>query len=253
LSTALDHARWALCAAVACTCIGEAARMLIWGGPVLTWLWQSGWTEQAALRLEGAAAFALIACIGLIAWRNAWPAALVVAGWMLFSSIATAFTETAFAALAPGGQACRWLAPVALAFLSRRPENTRAAEWLLRAAAAATFACHGLEAMLAHPPFIDLLIGATRNASGPELAEGPARVTLGLIGLLDLLLAVAILLPLRVWPVAIWMSNWGLLTAIARGVYLGSDVWPEVVIRLANGLTPLTVCLLWRAKLATPQ
>lgn len=220
--------------------------MLLWGGPVLSWLWMEGdWSETAALRVEHAAAFALLGCVPLLAWRKAWPATIVVACWLVLTMLASTMTATVYAALVPGAYAARYLAPVALACLSlQRPRATHA-EWLLRAGAAATFACHGMEALTAHAGFLDLLISGTRRMSGIDVPESSARLLLRGIGLVDVACAAAILVPRRMPAVAVWMAFWGLATASSRVVQLGWDVWPEALIRVTNGAVPLTLFLLW--------
>jgi hypothetical protein len=246
---------WALRVGVALTCIAVAARLLLYGGPVLSWLWLGhGWTEQAAVTLEHAAAFGLLACAPLVCWRKAWPAAALVAGWLVFAMVAETAVATWHPELEPGSLAARYVAPVALIALSQG--KRRPAEWLLRAGAAATFFCHGLEALLHNPQFLDYLIRGGQLLLHTRVEESSARLTLLLIGTVDVAAAVAILLPRRLRAVAAWMAFWGLLTAAARILYMGWANWPEALIRVTNGAVPLTLALLWSARKptdATPE
>lgn len=220
--------------------------MLNYGGPVLSWLWfEHGWSEAAALRLEHAAAYGLLAATPLLAWRKAWPVAAAIAGWLLLVIVATTAVGTWYPWLTPGAHATRYLAPLALVALSLQPARVRPAEWLLRVAAAATFACHGVEALLAHAQFVDYVITGG-NRVGVEVAEGTARGVLLAVGLVDIGAAAAVLIPKRLRAVAAWMAVWGLATAGMRVVSLGWGNWPEVLIRVANGLVPLTLLMLWR-------
>ena len=243
-STDDKAANWVLRVAVALTCIAVAARMLMYGGPVLSWLWLNlGWSEQAALRLEHGAAFGLMVCAPLVCWRKAWPAAALVAGWLMFATVAETAIGTWHSELTPGALAARWLAPVAVIVLSMNKE--RPAEWLLRIGIAGTFLCHGLEAVFHNPQFIDYLIRGGQLLAGARVEETAATTLLTAIGVLDIAVALAILVPKRLRAVAFWMALWGFLTAASRVLYMGWGNWPEALMRVTNGAVPLTLLLLW--------
>jgi hypothetical protein len=256
-SDSCGRALWVLRVAVAASCAGEAARMLIYSGPVLSWLWfEQGWSEASALRLEHAAAFALLACVPLLAWRKAWPAALVPAVWLLLVAVASTAIATWHPWLVPGSHAARYLAPGALIALSIEPRRPLGAEWLLRLAASATFLCHGIEALLAHAQFVDYVITGGERV-GMNFTEATARVVLTIVGVVDIVVAVLVLSPIGGQDVrgplrgplraaAAWMVVWGLATAFMRVVALGWGNWPEMLIRVTNALVPFTLLLLWR-------
>lgn len=243
-----EHSKAILRVAVALTCVGAAAQMLLYGGPVLSWLWLNlDWSEAAALRVEHAAAFGLLACVPFVFWGKAWPVLKLIAAWLLFSAFASTMVEPWYPWLTPGAHAARYTAPLALAALSLppAPRNRRLAEWLLRGGIAATFLCHGVEALLLRAQFIDYLIGASAKLLSHDLSESAATAMLISIGVLDVAVALLILLPRRLWPVAAWMAFWGAVTAAARMVYFGWAAWPETLIRVTNAAVPLTLVLLW--------
>ncbi|MBZ0137686.1 MAG: hypothetical protein K8I27_15075 [Planctomycetes bacterium] len=245
-SCTVPEARYCLRVAIALTCAGVAAQLLMYGGPVLTWLWlDQDWSEPAALRVEHAAAYALLASIPFLFWRKGWAVAKLVAGWLLVSALAETLTGTWHPELTPGGHAARYLAPLALAAFSLETPRERLGEWLLRVGAGATFLFHGIEALLGKAEFVDYLISAGDTLFAVNLSESTARTTLGIIGVLDVLAGVAILLPKRLRAVACWMALWGFVTALARVVYLGWGNWPELLIRVTNGAVPLTLVILW--------
>lgn len=238
--TADNAGHWTLRTAVALTCVAVASRMLMFGGPVLSWLWLSlGWSEQAALRLEHAAAFGLLACAPLALWQKAWPSLILVAGWLLFATLAETVIGTWHSELTPGALAARWLAPVALVALTLQRERT--GEWLLRIGIAATFFCHGLEALFHNPQFIDYVIRGGAILMGARFGEHAVKNMLVFIGALDVMVAVATIVPHRWRAVALWMAFWGFLTAAARILYMGWGNWPESLIRVTNGAVPLTL------------
>ena len=247
--TADDRAIWTLRSAVALTCIAVGAQLLMYGGPVFSWLWLNlGWSEQAALRVEHAGAFALIVCAPLVMWDKAWAAAGVACAWLVLTTIAHTAVETWHPWLTPGALAARWVAPLALMFWTlKRPRH---AEWLLRASIASTFAFHGIEALLANPLFIDYIISGGSKIAGARVQEASAVNILLVIGVADLLVAIGILLPQRIRAVAAWMATWGFLTAAARVLYMGWGNWPEALIRVTNGAVPLTLLLLWGSTVA---
>lgn len=245
-STADSAARLTLRVAIALTCVGTAARLLMYGGPVLSWLWLGlDWSEGAAVKLEYAAAFGLLACVPFVFWRKSWPVLKLIAAWLLFSAIATMMVEPWHPELEPAAQAARYLAPLALAALSMKSVNRKLAEWLLRVGTAATFIAHGIEALLSRAQFLDYLIGSTWKLASYDLPESGARGILLTIGVIDVLAGAAILIPRRLRLVALWLGVWGLLTAASRVVYLGAPNWPETLIRVTNGAAPFTLFLLW--------
>lgn len=239
-------ARLILRVTVALTCAGAAAQLLLYSGPVLSWLWmERGWSEAAALRVEYAAAYALLACVPFLFVRKAWLAALFASGWLATTALAEAMIGTWHPWLTPAAHAARYLAPLALLALSVQTARPGVAEWLLRAGAGLTFVFHGIEALLSKAEFIDYIIAAGDKLISMDIAEESARSALFAIGVLDVLVGLAILVPKRLRVVALWMAFWGFLTAFSRIVYMGWGNWPELLIRLANGAAPLTLALLW--------
>ena len=234
--------------AVVATCIGTSARLLRYGGPVLSWLWmQHGWSEAAAVKLEYAAAFGLLACIPFVFWRQAWPVLKLVAARLLLSMFASMFTEPWHPELEPGAHAARYLAPLALAAFCAKADarGRKLGEWLLRVGVGATFIAHGIEALLSRAQFLDYLIGASWKLLRFDLPESGAHGILLTIGVIDVLVGAAVMIPKRWRALALWLAFWGLLTAFARIVYLGWANWPETLIRVTNGAVPLTLFFLW--------
>lgn len=237
------HARTALAAAAATACIGTAARQLLYGGPVFSWLFlEADWTEYWSLRLERAGSFALLALAPLLFWPRARAAAAFASLWLLLVALCTMAMASRHAAFNVPAQATRWLAPVALLLplAARVP-----AQWVLRAAAAAVFAAHGMEALLGEPLFVDYLLGLP---GGGTLGQERAEALLRLIGGADLLAAGCILLPKPIRLCAAWMALWGLATALLRLSFGGWGAWPETAARLSNGLVPLALWLLWNPR-----
>ena len=228
---------------VALTCVGAAAQMLLYGGPVFSWLWMNlDWSENAAARVESGAAFGLIAAAGLVFWQPARSLLPLVAAWLLFTALADTLIGTWHPELTIGAHAVRYMTPLALLALLRKQRT--GAEWLLRVGTAATFIFHGLQALLMKGEFLDFIIGAGNSAS-LAIAEPTARNALLLIGALDIAVGLLILLPYKLRLVAGWLALWGFTTALARVVYAGWGNWPELLIRVANGAAPLTLLLLW--------
>ena len=245
-SSTVASARLILRVAIALTCVGVAGQLLMYSGPVLSWLWmEQSWSEAAALRVEHAAAHALLACIPFLFVRKAWPVTKLIAAWLLITAIAGTLIGTWHPWLTPGAQAVRCLSPLALAALSTEKRNDRLAEWLLRVGIGATFIFHGIEALLTKAIFVDYLIAAGDKLLLADITESTARSALIVIGVVDVAVGVAILLPKRLRPVAYWMAFWGFFTAFSRIVYMGWDNWPELLIRVTNGAAPLTLAVLW--------
>lgn len=220
----------------------------MYGGPVLSFLWlELDWSEAAAVKLEYAAAYGLLACVPFVFWRTAWPVLKLIAAWLLFTAIATTLIEPWHPELELAAHAARYLAPLSVAALSIKPDsrNRRLAEWLLRVGVGATFIAHGFEALLMRAQFIDYLIGSAWKLVSYDLPEAGARGVLLGIGIIDVAVGAAILIPRRWRALALWLAFWGLLTACVRIVYMGWGNWPETLIRVTNGAVPLTLFFLW--------
>ncbi|MFA9478122.1 hypothetical protein ACERK3_07400 [Phycisphaerales bacterium AB-hyl4] len=148
----------------------------------------------------------------------------------------------------------RYVAPLVLAMLVVAPglrwwsarRRSMAAAWGLRLGLACLFATHGLEAYRLHPGFVDLIIGSADNVLGVRVSESQAGVMLRVIGVIDLMVAAAVLvLPMRyvLW----WLAFWGLVTALSRTTALGLGHWHEVLLRSSHVLGPLA---LWQVMVA---
>jgi uncharacterized membrane protein YphA (DoxX/SURF4 family) len=239
-------ARMVLRLALVCSCAGVAFQILIYGGPVFSWLWlELDWSEAAAMRLERAGAFALLACIPFLFARRAWVVALPVAGWLALTALAETLIGTWHPGLIPGAHAARYLAPLALVALSLAPAKRQSAEWLLRVGAGLTFIFHGVQALLGKAEFIDFIISAGGKVLLLEASEPSVSAALVIVGVMDIAVGAAILLPARLRPVAMYMAFWGLLTAALRVLYMGLDFLPDALMRVTNGAVPLTLAVLW--------
>lgn len=174
--------------------------------------------------------------------------------WLMLTALAAWRVETWAPALATPAHGTRYCAAFALAawLLGR----AGVAQALLVAGAVATFAAHGLEALLLRAEFVDYLIGAAWRVLGWRVSQGAAEGVLLAIGVMDVASA-ALLLALFGWRKRVgttraasallgWMTFWGFFTAAARIVDMGWGNLPEAMIRVANGAVPLTLLLLWR-------
>ncbi|MBK8207824.1 MAG: hypothetical protein IPK87_13700 [Planctomycetes bacterium] len=172
----------------------------------------------------------------------------------MLTALAAWRVETWAPALATPAHGARYCAAFALAawLLGR----AGVAQGLLVAGAVATFAAHGLEALLLRAEFVDYLIGAASRVLGWRVSQGTAESVLLAIGVMDVA-AAALLLALFAWrkrhgttrtasALLGWMTFWGFFTAAARIVDMGWGNLPEAMIRVANGAVPLTLLLLWR-------
>ncbi len=268
---------WTLRIAVAVTCAGVGWSLMRWSGPVFSLLFLDlGWSEVSAAHLERGAAFALFACALMVlipaglgganmqaadanhtpvapharGFNVAWFAAMFAGVWLLLAALAASRVDTWAPALVAPAHGARYCAAFALAALLLG--RVRIAQGLLVAGAVATFAAHGLEALLLRAEFVDYLIGL-----GWRVSQGAAEGVLLAIGVTDLA-AAALLLALfarrarraaACLPAAVllgWMAFWGFSTAAVRIVDMGWSNLPEAMIRVANGAVPLTLLLLWR-------
>ena len=233
---------------MALTCLGRGWHDLIQEGPLFSALWMGfGWSESVALAIHRGGAWALLASIPFVLWHRGWPVLFFVSGWTVLQMAATWHQATWVPLLVPIEWAVRFVGPLALAALTRG--RTLEGIVALRAAGATTFFGHGLAAILHNAAFIDLLIVNGRDLIGVDVTENAARITLTVIGIIDILLAIALVLPARLRWVALWMAFWGGVTACARIIRLWPEGWPEAEIRALNVGVPLALFLIWTAAL----
>lgn len=244
---------------VAVQCFGAAAKILTMdvGSSIANFLlFNMNWPEAQAQQMDQYAAYGLLACGVLTLLRPCWPVLLPVTLWFLGSSLVSVIREEgAIPLLEPVEHAARFGAPLALLMLDFWPPSlkshlgrTVASMWILRLAAAATFAGHGLVALLHSMEgtghFMDLLMVTSDKIFGWEMSQEDARWALAIIGAVDIGLAINVLVS-RAKPVVLYMAVWGLATAATRVVLLGPQAYPEVLLRIANGGVPLVLLLYW--------
>ena len=125
-------------------------------------------------------------------------------------------------------------------------QNTDWGRVLLRVMAlslAITFFTHGVEALGAHPFFVDMVIGSGINLLGVYIPEALAVKALFVIGCVDILTSLWIIIRPNIY-VAIWMGAWGLITAFARITETGWMSYPEVLVRAPHYLVPMAIVAL---------
>ncbi len=253
-SAPLRAATWCLRVSIALVCLGAAVSSLKYEGPLFSLLFITfGFSEQTALVIEHGGAWLLLLLAPLILWSRAWPALIFVALWMSVQMAAKVFDEAWHPELIPVEQALRCFSPLALALLLAFPKagtiparRIEIAFWMLRAFIAATFLGHGLEALLLKSEFRDFIFAAGTMLS-MEIQPATADFLLQGIGCVDVLVAVAVLMPLKLRSAAAWMAFWGLVTAGARIVHSGwAANYPEALLRLVHCGAPLALLLYWQ-------
>jgi hypothetical protein len=108
-----------------------------------------------------------------------------------------------------------------------------------------TFIAHGLEALLQHPHFIDLIIVANRKLLPFPATEAFASNALVIIGILDIICGVVVLRRPYRWMLG-YMVFWGAMTAWSRFVFAGVAGLPDVLIRTPHWGIPLLALWLGR-------
>lgn len=206
---------------------------------------------------------AIIAVLTLSAWLMLVPALvkrrflswiyLILGLYLIALSITKGINGGAmFAELAVPAHATRWLSCVAmwgwLFFINKKAEtkdSLKPITWLLKVAIALTFAIHGYEAFCEHPKFKDLLYGAAVRFN-IELSESANIALLKIIGVKDILLAIAVLCFLPRWKwILLWMTFWGFITAASRPITFGDVGWCDALLRVGNGALPLIIYIIF--------
>jgi len=211
-------------------------------------------SHEAAGRLERIVMAIVLVLSAIALFRPHWALLLPVGGYALAEAFAREYERGyTFSEWAVAAQAPRYLTPFAIILLLvglHRIGLGRgfhlAGRLVLRVALAVVFAVHGLEALQAHPGFIDLIISSASNLVGWRVPERSATQALVVIGYVDIAVAIALL----VWPrapVLWWAAFWGGLTALSRVTAYGFGAYPDVIVRTTHVLVPLALWMLARA------
>ncbi len=257
---------WALRVAVALQCVGNWRWLTqIEETPLLHWMLDPadigglGWEESTAIAVQQVVGWLVLLAGGLVLWR---PHAVVLGPLVLLQTLITVAMwriDDGFALLVTSvpspllnlfpfaTQLARIAAPLGLLLLSQNENDRRTARamQILRWSIAVVFLAHGVEAWLLNPEFLDLLINVTRRVLGLSLPQGVAEQILAVIGVADILLAVACV-SFRSLAILWWMTFWGAATTLSRLVANGWELsFHETFIRSSHFGIPLAVVLWW--------
>ena len=243
---------------VAVQCFGAAARTLSMGleskiaGFLLSdFAWPQAKVDQFDLYI----AYGLMACGVLTLLRPSWVLLLPVTLWFAATAaMPLVQNEGTMPMLEPLQQASRWAAPLGLLILDFWPPSLKShlgrtvtSMWLLRLAAAATFAGLGLTALrhsMEGGEAMDLLTATSDKVFGREMTPTNAQWALTIIGGMELGLALNVIAG-RSKPLVTAMAVWGFATAATYVVLLGPQAFAEAMLRVANGGLPLVLVMYW--------
>lgn len=116
--------------------------------------------------------------------------------------------------------------------------TNKLAVWVIILATFTTFFMHGLEAIWAHPWFVDMTIGMASNLIGWRMSQSVAEQLLIAVGIIDIISAIALVV-FRSKIAALWMCFWGFFTCLLRLVNFGVGAIPDAIVRIPHGLLPL--------------
>ncbi|QDT03793.1 hypothetical protein K227x_21780 [Rubripirellula lacrimiformis] len=239
------------------------------------------WSETVAQAIDNGGALATLVAGGLLCVTGWWmgqnpngpsgsklvrwldrAAASWIAIWMLLLAAAHMMRAAVFAELALPEHAVRYAAPLALAVCggagwgaplkaSAQLRRTSNIVLMLTVAAACTFAAHGYKAYQCYAPFTDLILLSDMQWTDTGCTQATAEQVLVVIGIADIIVALVLLVFRSRWA-AFYMVVWGFVTAASRMTALGSDAWPETLIRIANGGVPLALLAYWMTSQPPP-
>lgn len=239
---------WLLQIAVVLTCVGQAAAVFRGDGSAINafLFLESGLEHETAAKLERFAvgAVLLLSLVSLV-WRK-WMVQIPIAAYF-FGECLAAWHQGGFpfSSLSLPAKATTYLTPLALALLMAKAGPAWlgvTANCILRLGLVSVFTVHGLEAFFLHPRFIDLILGSAFSLTGLRLEEQTAISLLRAIGVIDLVIAGALLI--KPWRIVLcWMAFWAGLAALSRVTSLGWGAYPEVLIRTTFILAPIGIIL----------
>lgn len=201
---------------------------------------------QAVAVERGLATLGAVAVVSLLVPRLRMIASAVLLllaatlAWATMDQGGSPFSDWAFVS-----HAMRMGAPLALLLsVAAKWEGAdslpRAAVAVLYGSTALVFVMHGVEALRAHPFFVDLTITAAREVMGLSLTQSTVQRMLFVVGVVDIAVAVA-LLRRQSRAVAAWMALWGGGTALLRMLAYGSGALGETLVRTPHAVLPLVI------------
>ena len=218
--------------------IGDGINIFSQGSVVGKFCWlYLGMNDAVAYSLEKVA----IVLVGLIAvfaaarTRRRW--FFIVGLWFLGTSILTVYLGGKFASdYAIVARCVRFVVPFLLC-LGPQAFSSFAFR-ALALSISLVFVTHGYEALIGHPRFIDYVIRIFENYMRITITESQTKAMLIIIGVQDVLLAVAVSIRAPRWALA-YMTFWGALTATVRVLYSPIYGISGFLIRAANWGVPL--------------
>lgn len=232
--------------ATVATALGAAWAAVANGSPLGPALAESlSWTPASVEALHLAVAGALIALAAAMATRPSAGQMVAVAAWLaLVAGLTTARGEVFAASITAPAHAARIAVPLVWAWWRAAADDAarhRVAA-LMRAAIAATFIAHGVEALLGHPKFVDYIVIVGERWHLWRVDAVGALDALVVIGVVDIAVGLSIIArPTR--PVAAHMAFWGAVTAVCRVLYADLGASHEILIRSAHFALPLAIAL----------
>jgi len=256
-------AGWCLRVGTALVCLGLAQTWQTDGSPVGPWLSGLGTAIPAFVyALDDNMPWLFVFAAGVVIARPVWPVTLFIGLWTALAVTAaamTAGTAPFYTPLSPAAGASQILGPIALAMLVSgfapadpvAPLWCGAAHWILRIAAAVTFVWYGLEALMAQPVLVDMLIGALVNLVPPRFNDTAAvAATYAIVG--GHFLAALLVLLTRWRIVPIWMVLWALAASGGLAMLTGAERWADALRGALDVGVPLSLLVLWAHQMRSP-
>lgn len=269
---------WMLQGVTAALFAGRAWQHLRWDGPYRTLLWDESLMKpfvQQVLGMDWASYvtdsstdafvrhlttgigwfFVLVALVTFLAPRFRWARWLVGIGGAWLLVIAVLYTKEHFQQAGLFVESSlMWATPFLLLGAIGHNKWLKRWTWLAALACSLTFLGHGAYALGWHPRpghFVQMTLSIT------GWSEATCHTFLQIAGILDLIAAIGLLIPMYKIRsgAALYMAGWGLATALARIVaHFVPAFWQnslaqwlhEVFIRLPHALVPLLLYIIWR-------
>ena len=257
----LNIIRWVLGGSIILSCLGYAISTFRYTDKIFTFLWSEhylNWSESLAMRISEWGAICML-CAAIIGTTYRFRVAQVfVFLWLLLSVYCSTTVEIWHPNYIWGSSAIRTLSPLFYLILlsaARVPGQAdiqlKILEWGMRISIALTFFFHGHECLAAKAQFLDYIQSVVRLFGMQGISSASALAILKMIGVLDILVALAMLVPLRLYLIASWMAFWGLATGFIRITFAGWESYPEFLLRIIHGTLPICLIILWLGQSAT--
>ncbi len=234
--------------------MGFAMEAFFYGSAIGKFFWlKFAISDQWAFSMDRLIVASVLVLSLVSLWKSYFSAFFAIFLYGLFRAFCIYYNGGSYLSeLAFFTQMARYTMPLALAISCLKMRSPLAFVWSIKIAIAVTFVAHGFEALNLHPKFVDFIIKTFRIYLGVSVSEATCHYMLFVIGVADILAAIALLI-VNSKASIVYMAFWGALTAICRILYDPTNGLADTLSRVSHFAIPLALYMFYFSKVAGKQ